>query len=413
MTRRKASITLAATVALLTLTACGATGQSPTPAQSSGASASSAASSAPAGPAAEIASKLKAEGGEVTLYWPANANFAAFIAEDLVPGFKKHIKTTYDVDIDVKVLETAGGDGAFLDRLEANGTNAGFAIDVSRTAPSPRLLTAVENGLLAPLSDHKDLLGNLDKLDPKGTATFEDGGKIYGAPIYRPTMSLFYNNTTVTDVPKSFADMLAWAEANPGKFTYEDPRSSTGTGSGTMFLVAVQHAYGDEVKPDTWTPGWDYLKKLQAVSAPQPQAGDQLVDLFARGEVTMMPYWNDAGLFAKEDLNITEMSNTLLDEGFPIRFTPFVVPAGAANPVGAMLLTDYMIGAEMQTRVAERMKQIPATTDPAVAASFTDDTFGFPLKRIEETSFAAYNSKEALAMTGELTKAFETEVIGR
>jgi putative spermidine/putrescine transport system substrate-binding protein len=360
-----------------------------------------------------IADALAAEGGEVTLYWPANANFQAFIDEDLVPGFETYVLETFGAEVTVNVLDASGGDGAFLDRLRANDGRDGFDIDVARTAPSDALLEAMADGLLAPLDADPALVPNLADLDPNGTAVFSQDGAIHGAPLYRPTMSLFYNSSQVADPPSTLDELLAFAEANPGTVTYEDPRSATGTGSGTMFTLSVMHSVGDVLDPDSWDDGWDYLRRLQEVVAPQPQAGDQLIDQFARGEVLMVPYWNDAGLFAKEDLGIDEMENTLLAEGFPIRFTPFVVPQGARNPTAAMLLTDYMIGPEMQVRVAERMRQIPSSLASEVTAAIDDDTFGFPLTTIEETGFPAYDSLEALAAISVLNERFETEVLGR
>lgn len=361
----------------------------------------------------DVAAALRAEGAQVNLYWPANSNFKQFINTVLVSGFAAYTRREYGVAVQVNVLEAGGGDNAFLRKLQANGTASGFDVDVSRVAPSAALLNALDVGLLEPLSSHAKLLSNLAGIDEAGKKTFTRDGKVYAAPVYRPTMSLFYNSDLVASPPTTLADLATFAQTNPGKVTYEDPRSATGTGSGTMFLLAVMHAYADTVDQNSWARGWDYLRKLQAVVKPEPPTGDQLVGLFQHGEVEVMPYWNDAGLFARDDLKIAGMKNLLIKDGFPIRYTPLVVPVGAAHKTGALLLVQYALSAEVQTSMATMMHQIPGSSASDLARSLPASTFGFPLADINRTSFAAYNSVEALAAIDKLNQAYSAQVLGR
>ncbi len=358
-----------------------------------------------------VAAALQAEGAQVNLYWPTNDVFTKFINDQIIPGFVAKLKAEYGVDATVNVLDAAGGDGAFLDRLKANGGKDGFGIDVARTAPSASLLDAIDTGLLTDLSG--ELVPNLADVDPAGLDIFTVDGAAYGAPIYKPTMSLFFRTSAAATPPASLEDILEWAKQNPGKFTYEDPQANTSSGSGTMFLLAVMNKFGDVKDSSTWGPGWDYLRELQKYSAPQPTAGAQLLDQFQRGEVHMFPFWNDGGLFAKADMKLDDMANVLLDSGFPVRYTPYVVPKGAAHPTAAKLFTDWVLGPEVQTGFATVLHQIPSSQAAAVADAITDDTFGFPLADIAAKNFPAYNSREALVAVGELTNAWSEEVIGR
>jgi putative spermidine/putrescine transport system substrate-binding protein len=360
-----------------------------------------------------VAAALRAEGAQVNLYWPANANFKQFISTVLVPGFEAYTQKTYGVQVQVNVLEAGGGDNALLRRLQANGTASGFDVDVARTAPSAALLNAINSGLLEPLSSHASLLSNLASIDAAGKKTFTKDGKLYAAPVYRPTMSLFYNSDLVKSPPTSLADLMTFAQANPGRVTYEDPRSTTGTGSGTMFLLAVMHAYADTVDQSGWGKGWDYLRKLQAALKPEPASGDLMVGLFQHSEIEVMPYWNDAGLFARDDLKIANMKNVLIKDGFPIRYTPLLVPTGAAHKTAALLLIQYALSAVVQKSLATMMHQIPGSSASDLIKGLPADTFGFPLTDINRTSFPAYNSVDSLGAIDKLNQAYSAQVLGR
>ena len=368
---------------------------------------------------APIAQALRTEGAVVNLYWPVNANFAAFIQNVLKPGFESYTQKTFGVKVTLNVLNASGGDTGFLTKLEANGSHSGFDIDVARTAPSARLITDIGNGLMEPLNAHAHVLPNLAYIDAAGKRVFQQGKLIYGAPIYQPTMSLFYNSDLVKTPPTTLAGLLSYCKANPGKVSYEDPRSTTGTGSGVMFLLAVMHKNGNVTDPNSWSSGWDYLKSLQGCVQPEPPTGDLLVDMFQRGAVTVMPYWNDAGLYAKTSLKIAGMKNILIKDAFPTRYTPYVIPKEASHPTGALVLTNYVLGPYIQARLAAVMHQIPSIDPKLVKGhagwthwSFAPNVFGFPLAQIQAHTFASYNSVPALNAITTLTQQYGPEVLG-
>jgi putative spermidine/putrescine transport system substrate-binding protein len=376
-------------------------------------------SAKPAASVAPIAQALRSEGAVVNLYWPVNANFAAFVQNILKPGFEAYTQKTFGVKVTLNVLDASGGDTGFLTKLEANGGHSGFDIDVARTAPSARLITDLDNGLLEPLNTHAHAFPNLAYIDAAGKRVFQQGKLVYGAPIYRPTMSLFYNSDLVKNPPTTLAGLLSYCKANSGKVSYEDPRSTTGTGSGQMFLLAVMHKFGNVSDPNSWAGGWSYLKSLQSCVQPEPPTGDQLVDMFQRGAVTVMPYWNDAGLYAKTSLKIAGMKNIMLKDPFPIRYTPYVIPKGAAHPTGALVLTNYVLGPYIQARLAAVMHQIPSIDPKLIKGKrgwthwrFAPNIFGFPLAQIKANTFPAYNSVPALNAITTLTQQYGPQVLG-
>jgi len=80
--------------------------------------------------------------------------------------------------------------------------------------------------------------------------------------VFCPGGPMFtYNPDKVPTPPKTAADLLAWAKANPGKFLYARPANS---GPGRAFLQGLPFILGDSnpKDPATWDKTWAYLKEL-------------------------------------------------------------------------------------------------------------------------------------------------------
>jgi putative spermidine/putrescine transport system substrate-binding protein len=82
---------------------------------------------------------------------------------------------------------------------------------------------------------------------------------------------LTYNPDKVGKPPKTPAELLAWAKANPGKFMYARPANS---GPGRAFLQGLPYVLGDKdpKDPKTWDKTWAFLKEL-----------DQYIDYYPSG----------------------------------------------------------------------------------------------------------------------------------
>ncbi len=70
-----------------------------------------------------------------------------------------------------------------------------------------------------------------------------------------------YNPAKVKSVPKTPAELLAWAKQNPNKFLYARPANS---GPGRSLLQGLPYILGDKnpKDPKTWNKTWAYLKEL-------------------------------------------------------------------------------------------------------------------------------------------------------
>jgi putative spermidine/putrescine transport system substrate-binding protein len=117
----------------------------------------------------------------------------------------------------------------------------------------------IENIMTAYSSRFPDLESNYSS----GAKATYDLVKGYGITyVYSPSGPFFtYNPDTVQNIPKTPDELLAFAKANPGKFTYARP---AGSGPGRIFLQGLPYILGDKdpKDPKTWDKTWAYLKEL-------------------------------------------------------------------------------------------------------------------------------------------------------
>jgi putative spermidine/putrescine transport system substrate-binding protein len=110
---------------------------------------------------------------------------------------------------------------------------------------------------------YNDSFPNLEANYSSGAKATYDLVKGYGITyVYSPSGPLFtYNPDAVPNVPKTPEELLAFAKANPGKFTYARPANS---GPGRIFLLGLPYILGDKnpKDPTTWDKTWAYLKEL-------------------------------------------------------------------------------------------------------------------------------------------------------
>jgi putative spermidine/putrescine transport system substrate-binding protein len=136
------------------------------------------------------------------------------------------------------------------------------------------MASGIDQDLYLPVTPNfqKDFQKYIDNYLPGAKAAFDlfkGVGLTYtfcpGAPM------LTYNPDKVPNPPKTAAELLAWAKANPGKFMYARPSNS---GPGKSFLFGLPYILGDKdpKDPKTWTKTFAYLKEL-----------DQYIDYYPSG----------------------------------------------------------------------------------------------------------------------------------
>ena len=166
-----------------------------------------------------------AAGTTVTFYgWGGNELVNDWIDDTLIPYCQEAYDITVErvaMDIDM-ILNKLSGDKAAgntngsIDLIWINGEN--FA-------------TAKENGLLfGPFCQYLPNFNTyVDATSPEVTTDFGMDIDGYEAPYAKAQLVLICDSAVVPDPPTSAQALLAFCQANPGKFTYEAPPGFTGS----------------------------------------------------------------------------------------------------------------------------------------------------------------------------------------
>jgi putative thiamine transport system substrate-binding protein len=268
-----------------------------------------------------------------------------------------HVKTSDAGETVALVLaEKAAGrtEGGRVDLVWLNGEN--FA-------------AMKENGLLR--APWVEALPNFRHVDTEGKPTTlvdftvpTDGME---APWGMAQLTFYYDEESVEDPPRSLEALAAWAEQNPGRFTYPAPPDFTGTTFLKQALITLtpdvavlDRPVGDDATFDRATePLWRFLDALhphlwrQGRGFPANYAAlRQLVD---DGEVSIGFAFNPAeasAAIAQGLLPDTVRSFVL--EGGSIGNTHFVaIPFNASAAAGAMVAANFLLSPEAQARKAD------------------------------------------------------------
>ena len=246
----------------------------------------------------------------------------------------------------------AGTDGGEVDLVWVNGDN--FA--TGREAD-------------AWLCNWSDTLPNMQYVAENDPLVSEDFGvDVNGceAPWHKAQFTLVYDQARVSDPPTTFAGLLEWAEAHPGRFTYPAPPDFTGSVFVRQALYAtaggpdqVPSAF-DQDSFDELTPGlWDALRDVnhslwrQGSTYPRDQVA--LDRLYADGEVDMTMTYGPAtltGLVA--DGTFPETTRILtLEEGAVGNASFLGIPATSPDQAGAMVVANLALSPQQQAAKAD------------------------------------------------------------
>ncbi len=153
------------------------------------------------------------------------------------------------------------------------------------------LSAGISQNLWVPLvKDYGDRLTNQQNyLEP--AAKMQELAEGFGpVTTYYPSGPLLqYDPKVVTEVPKTPAEVLAWAKAHPGKFGYARPANS---GPGRTFLQGLPYILGDKDPKDPvdgWDKTWAYLKELGKTVDNYPTGTGQVISNMADGTWSMIP----------------------------------------------------------------------------------------------------------------------------
>ena len=177
-------------------------------------------------------------------------------------------------------------------------------------------------------------------------------------------MLIAYDSAKVKNPPKTFADLIANAKTNPGRFTYGRPDKG---GHRSNFVIrAIHEANGRD--PSMFTTanfepakteemlqkGWAILKDLHPFTFGEgtySEGNTPALQLLAQGAVDMIPAWPDQALQALKQGGLPETVKLVQLQGLALcgGFAYSAIPVNATNLAGALALANFMLSPETQT----------------------------------------------------------------
>ena len=177
---------------------------------------------------------------------------------------------------------------------------------------------------------------------------------------------VFQHDTAfVKTAPQSAQELLIWAKANPGRFTYPAPPAFHGTTFVKQMLIELTqkndalYAPVDVADFDTLTkPLWAFLDELHPIMWQQGK-------VFTDGAPKMKQLLNDSEIYISLSFNPFDASNAIANGDLPdtvrthihrsgtIGNTHFVaIPFNTSSAQGAMVFANFLMSPEAQARKA-------------------------------------------------------------
>lgn len=289
------------------------------------------------------------------------------------------IEARYGIELEhVRVTDTADVVGIVLAETAA-GRDMGGSVDLV-WINGENFIALKDAGLLYAPDDEgwAHRLPNWDVIDVAGnpslTTDFTVPVEGLQAPWGTVQFSFYYDSEEIAQTPTNLDELLAWAEENPGRFTYPQPPNFLGSTFLKLLLaytiddrerlgaalpdgeaeaaLAPLFAYLDELHPHLWRSGRTF---------PANQAA--LRQLYGDGEITIGFANNPAeasGAVARDEFP-TSTRSFVFDDGMIANSHFVAIPANANAPEAALVVANFLM-----SPVAQLRKQ-----DPAVWGDFT------------------------------------------
>lgn len=217
------------------------------------------------------------------------------------------------------------------------------------------------------LPDWSRKLPNAQLVDWENPAIYLDFGEPvegYESPWSSAQFQLLYDSARMSEeeLPRSYAALLEWAKANPGRFTYIAP--GPGAFQGTRFVKGALFelsggadqwlSYEEEIWAEHAPKLWAYLNELKPYlwrgGETYPKDENELHSLFANGEVdfSITQAIAGAGPLIAEGL-VPETARAFVFDDYMIGdFNYLAIPRNAPNQAAALVLANLILEPELQ-----------------------------------------------------------------
>lgn len=306
-----------------------------------------------------------ADVNRIDVYITGDSNIINFWNNIIKPAYE-----TAHPDYTLNVVSARNAIAPIVERtLAALGTDADPQVDIFDENDPNLPSGAIEKGLWVDFTQAG--LANYGMINP---VTLETD---YGLPYRGTQVVLAYDTTKLDpeDAPTTWAELVAWMEANPGQFTYNRP--DTGGSGGNFVRRAIHEANGRDPSlfridnyvegesDELLAKGFEILKEIAPHTyGPGSYTADnmQSIQMLAQGVITMAPVWSDMALDAvnKGVLPETIAFTQLSDLAFAGGFADMTVPTNAGNLEATLKLADIVLSEEVQAKVVTEIGAFPA-----------------------------------------------------
>ncbi len=194
------------------------------------------------------------------------------------------------------------------------------------------------------------------------------------SPWTRSQLIYYYDSEFLPSPPRNIHELLTWAKANPGQFTYPRPPEflgSTFLKQALLELVEDRQALYEPLVLEEFAritaPLWSYLDELHPVllrgGRSFPSSGTQMRRMVGDGEISLAlslsPAEASAGIAAGE---LPETVRSYVSDAGSIGNVSFLaVPFNARAKAGAMVFANFLLSVEAQLH-AYRPEVMGSTT---------------------------------------------------
>ncbi len=188
----------------------------------------------------------------------------------------------------------------------------------------------------------------------------------YESPYGKAQLVLVYDSARVAEPPASVADLFAWAQAHPGRFTYAAPPDFTGSAFVRLVCYAYSGGYqqflGDfdaQLFAEKFAPCWDALKAVQPYlwrgGETYPENRTRMQDLFANGEIDFdMTYTPaEASSLIAQGRYPSTARTFVFSDGTLANTNYLAIPFNAAHKAAAMVAANFLLSPEAQYSKAD------------------------------------------------------------
>lgn len=301
------------------------------------------------------------EGQTLSIY-----NWSTYIAEDTIPNFEEACGVTINYDI-------YDSDETMITRIRQG--NPGYDLVV----PSgDTIATMIREELLVPLD--KDLIPNLENLDPAFANPPYDPENAFSVPYQWGTVGIGYNTEVFPDGVTSWEQLYA----HDGPVAWLDDRRATFG----VALIALGYDPNTE-NLDEIAEARDYLIErggnVVAVAADDGQV------LLERGDVDMTVEYSGDIFALMEECECDTYAYVIPEESANVWTDNMAIPVDSPNPELAMVFIDYIlhpqVGADLSNFTAYGSPNLAAIEMGLIDEDFLSDPAIYPDRDGDATLF--------------------------